>query len=230
MVPGQPNTFINAVGYADGGEVMPGLMPQGAPPPAMGGNPGNMDASMLDARITDALRKDPAIEQQVTQVLQEAMASGELTLPELNQLFQLAKAAAQSPNLWPQLRTFVINQGIADPEELPEQYDQGLVTTVLILAKVAEKLANTSAGAPQGMGVRPPQGMGQGLQQQGPGLLQGPGTGTSDSIPAVNMANGGQVGVSTGEYVIPADVVKAKGVDFFDGMVRKYHSPAGFKG
>lgn len=39
------------------------------------------------------------------------------------------------------------------------------------------------------------------------GLVRGPGTGTSDSIPAM---------LSNGEYVIPANVVKQMGVGFFD--------------
>jgi hypothetical protein len=32
--------------------------------------------------------------------------------------------------------------------------------------------------------------------------------------------------VSVGEYVIPADVVEAKGREFFDKLVAKYHTPA----
>jgi hypothetical protein len=48
------------------------------------------------------------------------------------------------------------------------------------------------------------------------GEIEGPGTGTSDSIPAY---------VSDGEYIIPADVVEAKGVEFFDKIVEKYHTP-----
>lgn len=49
------------------------------------------------------------------------------------------------------------------------------------------------------------------------GKVSGPGTGISDSIPAR---------LSDGEYVIPADVVKAKGVEFFDKLLAKYHMPA----
>lgn len=52
---------------------------------------------------------------------------------------------------------------------------------------------------------------------EGPGLLHGPGTGISDDINAK---------VSRGEYIVPADVVKAKGVEFFDKLVSKYHMPA----
>lgn len=48
------------------------------------------------------------------------------------------------------------------------------------------------------------------------GKVEGPGTGTSDSIPAR---------LSAGEYVIPADVVKKKGTEFFDKLLEKNHKP-----
>jgi hypothetical protein len=49
------------------------------------------------------------------------------------------------------------------------------------------------------------------------GVIRGPGTGTSDSIPAM---------LSKGEYVIPEDVVRKKGIDFFDKLLAKHHTPA----
>jgi len=49
------------------------------------------------------------------------------------------------------------------------------------------------------------------------GVVRGPGTGTSDSIPAM---------LSKGEYVIPEDVVRKKGIDFFDKLLEKHHTPA----
>ena len=49
------------------------------------------------------------------------------------------------------------------------------------------------------------------------GIVRGPGTGISDSIPAR---------LSNGEYVIPKDVVERKGVEFFDKLLDKYHMPA----
>lgn len=55
------------------------------------------------------------------------------------------------------------------------------------------------------------------LEGDGMGRVYGPGTETSDSIPAM---------LSKGEYVIPADVVRKKGVEFFDKLLEKYHVPA----
>jgi hypothetical protein len=57
------------------------------------------------------------------------------------------------------------------------------------------------------------------------GLIQGPGTGTSDSIPAVNTDTGEPIKVSTGEVVIPADVVAQLGPEFFLSLIDKFHTP-----
>lgn len=56
------------------------------------------------------------------------------------------------------------------------------------------------------------------------GQIVGPGTGTSDSVPAV--VDGQQpIAVSDGEFVIPQDVVAALGADFFNELIAKYHTP-----
>jgi hypothetical protein len=58
------------------------------------------------------------------------------------------------------------------------------------------------------------------------GAIHGPGTGVSDSILARNTDTGETLAVSNGEYIVPADVVKAKGVEYFDKLKAKYHTPA----
>ena len=50
-----------------------------------------------------------------------------------------------------------------------------------------------------------------------PQMGMGDGSGIDDTVPAM---------VSEGEYVIPADVVRRKGEEFFDKLVEKYHTPA----
>jgi len=223
----QDQNFVNALGYADGGQIspFPGLAPQSQQPPAMGGGQ-TLDYGMMNNSVSDMLTRNPQAQQEIQRAVQEALATGELDMASLNMIVQMAKAAAQNPALWPQLRNFLIQKGIADEDDIPPQMDQGLIITILTLDKAISGMDMSGA---QPAAVQPPRGMGAGPQATGPGMLQGPGTGTSDSIPAVNMATGGQVGVSTGEYIIPASVVQAKGVDFFDGLVRKYHTPVGYK-
>lgn len=76
-------------------------------------------------------------------------------------------------------------------------------------------------GSPDGGGVGAGDGSGEGPNGNGSykngGHIQGPGSGVSDDIPAM---------LSDGEYVIPADVVEALGVPFFDSLRAKYHTPA----
>lgn len=55
-----------------------------------------------------------------------------------------------------------------------------------------------------------------GIQFQHGGRVQGPGTGTSDSIPAH---------LSRGEYVLPADTVRHVGVDKLDALRQATHTP-----
>lgn len=53
-----------------------------------------------------------------------------------------------------------------------------------------------------------------------PGVIdygEGDGSGIDDKVP---------IHASTGEYIIPADVVRIKGQEFFDRLVEKYHTPA----
>ena len=53
------------------------------------------------------------------------------------------------------------------------------------------------------------------------GMVTGPGTGTSDSIPAVNQTTGEPIRLSNGEYVLPASTVRQIGVEKLDKIVTK---------
>lgn len=59
------------------------------------------------------------------------------------------------------------------------------------------------------------------------GLIRGPGTGTSDSIPVKSKQPGGkQIHYSDGEFVIPADVVAHFGAGTFQSIIDAFHTPA----
>ena len=53
------------------------------------------------------------------------------------------------------------------------------------------------------------------------GLVRGPGTGTSDDVPAVNTSNGQPIRLSNGEYVLPAETVRRIGKNKLDKIVEK---------
>lgn len=212
-------------GYANGGVVGQGgvpVSPQGAGLQA-GQQAQSLSPAEVEAELNRFLQQQPQQVQQIQQIFMELIMSGELQPDTLNFLEQLALVALQNPQLYPQLRQYIIQNGLADEQDISPQYDQGMLFVILLAAR-ATKMAM------QGQGV-------QALpaQQQTPvasyakgglvtphtfatagGKVTGPGTGTSDSVP---------IRVSTGEYVIPAHVVRAKGTEFFDKMLAGYDAP-----
>lgn len=92
-------------------------------------------------------------------------------------------------------------------DEVEEKYPEKVVE---VAGKKAIKLAD--GGSPRHIsdGSKP-------IDARRGGGIKGPGTTTSDDIPAM---------LSNGEYVIPADVVSKMGVKHFDNILKKHHTPA----
>lgn len=212
--------------YADGGPVPPdmGMMQQGMMQPGqMPMNPQGgmmpqggaaMGAQDMQGEIQRIAQSNPQVIQQIQQTIMQAIQSGQLTMEQLNTAVQLATAAAQNPELYPRLRQLAIQRGLASEDELPQQYDQGIVFA-LILAGAAVQ-----------------QQMGGGQQQQGPTqALASGGRVRGGYMPQTASPTGDNTGraddisirVSGGEYVIPKHVVEAKGTEFFDKMLESYN-------
>jgi len=196
MVSGQP---LLSIGYADGGTIGMGSKPTPA---------------IVNKRV-DAMLRDPQARQAMLARPQQLMASGELTPDEVTTMARVAEASLYNPELYPQLRQFVAQQGMTP---LPATFDQSVIMRIMAIARALQ--AETPAGQVPGMDqaqMQPPvPGMKNG------GYLRGPGTGRSDSIGTVNETTGEPVKVANGEYVIPAHVVRAKGREFFDNLLRRY--------
>jgi hypothetical protein len=195
-----------SMGAAPSGNV--GLTPQGQP------QGGAMSPQMLEMQINQFASQRPQEMAQIKQVIMQELQSGELTQQELNMVVQLATVAAQNPEMYPYVRNFAIQQGITTEEDLPQQYDQGLIFVLLLAARAVQ----ADVGG---------QNMMQGGTPAMAGMTQG-----SGAIPS--MARGGMtpdskksdgsvlINAHEGEFVIPANVVKMKGKEFFDSLIEKY--------
>lgn len=227
----QQPTFVPS--YQAGGMIGAGGMPDmsgmGAGPEAgmgVGVNEqtvsqgGAMSPQMMEMQVNQFATQHPQQVAQIRQSIMEVMQTGELTQQELNMIVQLATVAAQNPEMYPYVRRFAIQNGIATEQDLPQQYDQGLVFVLLLAARAIQ----------QDVG-------GQNMMQGGtPAMAGGPEISASQvssgAIPS--MAKGGMtpdskktdgsvlINAHEGEYVIPANVVKMKGKEFFDSLVEKY--------
>lgn len=210
--------------YADGGQVGPDGMPMMGMQDGMGGGQ-QIPAEQLEAMIQQTLQQNPQIVQRMQQVIMQALQSGELTMEQLNMAVQLARAAAQNPQLYPRLRALAIQRGLAGPDELPEQYDQGIVAAILIAGAAAQ-----SMGGGMPMQQPPQQMLANGGRVETFNDYFRPGFSLGGDIPEELSPTGDRTGraddiqirVSGGEYVIPKRVVEAKGTDFFDKMLKQY--------
>jgi len=191
--------------YADGGVVSapPQPAPQAGLAPQGGAAPRQMTLEQMEPELQRLMQEQPQVIAQIAQELQRAMQTGELTKEELNTFHQVAIAAAQNPQLWPQLRQFVIQQGVAEPDDLPEHYEQGLVFVMLLATRSV--MGSAGGQIPQSDG-QPAQAT---MKQGGP-------------VPHSNNADGSvKINAHKGEYIIPEHIVLQKGTDFFDKMVGK---------
>ena len=199
--------------YEDGGMIGVGGAPAGMGAPggaglAMGGqNPqAPMDSQMLSMQVNQIATQNPQQVEQIRMAIMEAMQSGELTQQELNMVIQLATVASQNPDMYPQVRTFAIQQGIATEQDLPPQYDQGLIMVLLLAAKSIQNDAG-----------------GQSMMQGGAPAAGVPSMAVGGTVPQSKKADGAVlINGHEGEYVIPSNVVKMKGKEFFDNLVEKY--------
>lgn len=206
----QPGTASPTMGYrvnpsyAAGGMVTPsgppaGLSPRGAP---------QMDMRSMEAEMQRIIQQNPERVLQIKQAMEGMLQSGELTAQELNMAVQLATAAAQNPQLWPQLRAFAIQQGLASEQELPAEYDQGLVFVILLAAR-----ATQGGGTPQSQGQPAQAAMADG------GAV--PDSRNPDGSVAINAHEG--------EVVLHAGVVKAEGLNKLNALNAKYNLDGSLK-
>jgi hypothetical protein len=227
-----PQSF--APSYQVGGMIGPGGMPDMTGAGNMGGGGGggvgvsqqtvsqggNMSPQMLEMQINQFATQQPQQIAQIRQAVMQAMQSGELTQQELNMIVQLATVAAQNPEMYPNVRKFAIQNGIATEQDLPPQYDQGLVFVLLLAARAIQADVGgqnmmqggspAMAGGPEISGAQVSSGGMPSMARGGP-------------VPASRKSDGSvPINAHEGEYVIPSNVVKMKGKEFFETLVEKY--------
>tara|TARA_B100002019_G_scaffold293421_1_gene320898 strand:- start:2940 stop:3800 length:861 start_codon:yes stop_codon:yes gene_type:complete len=187
--------------FEEGGMVGPGGMPvqQGMPQPM---NKAPMTPEQMEGQMAQTVQNDPGKIQALATELQNAIAAGELNADQLNMGLQLAQSAVQDPSLYPQLRQFALNNGLAEEEDLPLEYDEGLAFIIILACKLA-------------LGEQVP-GMGQPMQQGMPSMRSG------GALPQDSPNPGGGIPIMAheGEYVIPKEVVARKGTEFFDKLIQ----------
>ena len=210
--------------YAEGGMIGPQGMPVRPAGLQQQQASGPMNPQMVDMQINDMLNKNPEIVARVRAAIEAGIQSGELDPQGLNMAVQLAEVVLQNPDMYPQMRQFAIQRGLIAAEDIPEQYDQGLVIAIMIAAKsmkadvqIESVQMNPEVGQVAPMQTQPAQPV---QEMEFGGLVHGPSH--ENGGVRVKMRNGGEIEGEGGEYVIPKKVVDKKGTEFFDKMLAQY--------
>ena len=205
--------------YQEGGMIGPGGMPVRPAGVAPQQAP-TMASDQLESEIQRMMQQNPQAVQQIQQEIMSAMQTGELTPQELNMMVQLATLAAQNPQMYPQIRQFAIQQGIASEEDLGQEYDQGLVFTILLAARASQQQAQGGASPATGQAPQVPQAA---MQPPVASMMSG------GALPQKSQNADGSVPIIAheGEYVIPKEIVLQKGTDFFDKLIGKGPNASG---
>lgn len=197
--------------FQEGGMIGPGGMPVGGAPTQPSAP---MDPAQRDQLLNQSMAQNPQVAQEIQATLMAGLQSGEITPQELNMIIQLTQLASQNPDMYPYVRQFAIQQGIATEEDLPAQYDEGLMVAMLTVAKAAQQMIQ---GGQSMMGGEAPA-TGQ-LEATMPSMKEGGSVKGKTDAPVPIMAH-------EGEYVIPKNVVQMKGREFFDRLVEQYKDKA----
>lgn len=208
--------FGKSPSYQMGGAIGPGGQPMRPGGLQQAAPQGPMDPDMLEMQIQQFASQNPQVLAQIKQAINESLMTGELTQQELNMMVQLATTVMRNPALYPQIRQFAIQQGIATEQDLSPEYDQGVIIAILIAARAAQADVGgqnmMAGGTPSMAAAAPVQSMKDGGRVRG-----------EASEPVMIEAH-------TGEYVVPKHVVDMKGREFFDRMLEQYAEKRGDDG
>tara|TARA_A100000171_G_scaffold41769_1_gene42733 strand:- start:121 stop:924 length:804 start_codon:yes stop_codon:yes gene_type:complete len=221
-----PEETFNTPMYQEGGMVQPAGMQMQSQGPRSG--------QALDMEVSQTMKNNPEVLARIRAGIEAGLQTGELSIEELNMAVELAKVVLQNPAMYPQIRQFAIQKGLATEQDLPVEYDEGLIIALITAGKAMEadiqfqpvqqmKDGGQLEEIPQGnMGLaKLPESVRNkmGYLQDG-GVLKGPAH--SDGGIPVKVAGVNNAEMEGGEYVIPKKVVMAKGTEFFDRMLANY--------
>ena len=92
----------------------------------------------MNQEILNLIQSNPQAMQAVGEAIQEIMNDEDVSPEAVDQLTQIVESTLQNPGLYPQTRMAMIESNLIDPDDLPEQFDEMLLTVLLIALKVVQ--------------------------------------------------------------------------------------------
>lgn len=217
--------------YQLGGMVGPGGTPIRPNIPGLPGlsgpsqSQGGLGPQQMELEARRFVQQNPQQVAEIREAIQEALADGDITMDQVQILTNMAKVALQNPEMYPALKQNIVARGILEEDELPPEYDQGTLFILLLIGQIMQAPAQPGVQQAAG-GVTPPAAPGSAqpmmsMKKGGPipmkSEMEDEGGDMED-----DSEGGVVIRAHEGEYVIPAEIVRAKGTEFFDKLIQSY--------
>ncbi|MEN9885636.1 MAG: hypothetical protein RL758_214 [Pseudomonadota bacterium] len=92
----------------------------------------------MNQEILNLIQGNPQAMQAVGEAIQEIMNDEDVSPEAVDQLAQIIESTLQNPAVYPQTRMAMIQSNLIDEDDLPEQFDEMLLTVLLIALKVVQ--------------------------------------------------------------------------------------------
>lgn len=210
--------------YELGGMVGPGGAPMRPNIPGLPGlstqpSQGGLGPQQMELEARRFIQQNPDQVMEIRTAIEEALAEGDITMDQVSLLSNMAKVALQNPEMYPSLKQSIVARGILEDDELPPEFDQGTMFILLLIGQIMQNPAQPgiAAGGEGGPAAASP------VSAPAPGGTI-PSMAKGGALPPKSDNDDGSIPIRAheGEYVIPAKVVRAKGTEFFDKLLKSY--------
>lgn len=209
--------------YELGGMVGPGGAPMRPNIPGLPGlstqpSQGGLGPQQMELEARRFIQQNPQQVAEIRESIEEALAEGDITMDQVTLLSNMAKVALQNPEMYPSLKQNIVARGILEDDELPPEFDQGTMFILLLIGQIMQNPAQPGVAAGGGGGPA--------ASPVSPSVPGGPmpSMAKGGALPPKSNNDDGSIPIRAheGEYVIPAKVVRAKGTEFFDKLLKSY--------
>lgn len=93
----------------------------------------------MNQNILSGIQGNPEVMQAVSTAVQELLQDPDIDRESVEQLIRMLEFVMQNPDSYNEFRQTAIQGGMLDPEDLPEQYSEEMLTVVLLALKVVQQ-------------------------------------------------------------------------------------------
>ena len=93
----------------------------------------------MNQQILRQIQASPEAQQAVSDAVQQLINDPDITPEVVAQLIQIVESVDGNPDAYAQVRQMLLQSGAIDPEDLPEQYDEVVMTVLLIALKLVQQ-------------------------------------------------------------------------------------------